>query len=85
MARKKMLREGAIHYSGCAPRIQKPEFRMKKRVLLLPFCVQAIEATAGTGNETYKVLPFNILDSGCLAGFWILCDSTMLNRTRYGR
>ena len=30
------------------------------------------------GNETYKLLPFNILDTG----FWILCDSTKLNRTQ---
>ena len=32
-------------------------------------------------GKTLKLLPCNILDTGCLAGFWILCDSTKLNRT----
>ena len=66
-----------------------PEFRSQNtesRRISPPFAdkcaslrVHAIEAISGTGDKARKSLPCNfwILDSG----FWILCDSTTLNRT----
>jgi hypothetical protein len=61
-------------------RSQNPEFRR----ISPPFAdkcaavrVHAIEAKSGAGGEARKSLLCNFLDSG----FWILCDSTKLNRT----
>ena len=70
--------QGAIHNSGCAPRIQEPEYRR----ISPPFAdkcaavrVHAIEAKSGTGGKARKSLLCNFLDSG----FWIL-DSLRFNK-----